>query len=237
MFTLVHEQDDFLLINKDAGVSFHQDGDFPGLPGLVREKTGVAALFPVHRLDKMTSGLLVFAKNKKTAHDLSGQFSTGNVEKYYLALSDKVPKKKQGLIQGDMLRARRGAWRLSRTRSNPAITRFVSFPLVEGLRLFILRPYTGKTHQLRVALKSIGAPALGDSLYHPENSQGVLQPDRGYLHSFFLAFHLAGTYYDFACTPAQGVYFSEGAFLQVLAKLQEPWTFFPEKTTGRKAGS
>ncbi len=228
MFTIIEDQKDFLLINKDPGVSFHQEGDFPGLPMLLREKLGLPLLFPVHRLDKMTSGLLVFAKNKQTAQNLSKEFALGKVEKYYLALSDRAPKKKQGLIQGDMVRSRRGTWKLARSMHNPAVTRFVSLPLGEGFRLFVLRPFTGKTHQLRVALKSVGAPAFGDNLYNPANAAGV-QPDRGYLHSFSLAFHLLGSYYHFISPPGQGKLFFDPSFVELLPKLQEPWTFFPKK--------
>lgn len=228
MFTIVQDHDDFLLINKAPGVSFHKEGETPGLPMLLREKLGFPQLFPVHRLDKMTSGLLLFAKNRETAQDLAKQFASSKVEKYYLALSDRVPKKKQGLIQGDMVRSRRGTWKLLRSMTNPAVTRFVSLPLWEGFRLFVLRPLTGKTHQLRVALKSVGAPAFGDTLYHPEYVEGP-QADRGYLHSFSLAFHLAGSYYHFVCPPEHGKLFSEPGFLEVLSKLQEPWTLFPKK--------
>ena len=149
MFSIVEDHQDFLLINKDPGISFHKDGDFPGLPMLLREKLGLAELFPVHRLDKMTSGLLVFAKNRETAQELGKEFASGKVEKYYLALSDLRPKKKQGLIKGDMVRSRRGTWKLSRSMHNPAITRFVSLPLGEGFRLFILRPFTETCVQSR----------------------------------------------------------------------------------------
>jgi len=61
-----------------------------------------------------------------------------------------------------MLKARRGAWKLARSKESPALTEFVSTSLGQGLRLFLLRPYTGKTHQLRVAMKSLGAPIIGD---------------------------------------------------------------------------
>lgn len=228
MYVIVKDHKDFLVINKGAGISFHKDSDFSGLPALLRKNLGISQLFPVHRLDKMTSGLLVFAKNKKTAQELGNEFAAGKVEKYYLAISDQKPKKKQGLIKGDMVRSRRGTWKLLRSFNNPAITRFVSKSLGDGFRLFIMRPFTGKTHQLRVALKSIGAPAFGDILYHTGNAEGM-EPDRGYLHSFSLAFHLSGFYYHFICPPEQGKLFSGPSFLEILPILQEPWTFFPKK--------
>ena len=228
MYSIVKEHTDFLLVNKDPGVSFHKEGDFPGLPSRLRADLGLAQLFPLHRLDKMTSGLLLFARNKRTAQELGAEFARGRVEKYYLALSDMRPKKKQGLVKGDMLRSRRGTWKLSRSLLNPASTRFVSLSLGDGFRLFLLRPLTGKTHQLRVALKSIGAPAFGDSRYHPGQAAGN-QPDRGYLHSFSLAFHLSGAYYHFISPPTQGLLFTAPGFVKMLPQLQEPWRLFAKQ--------
>ena len=146
-------------------------------------------LYLVHRLDKMTSGLLLLARHAQAASILSQQFQQRTVEKYYLALSDQKPRKKQGLIKGDMERSRRGSWKLTTGLRNPAITRFFSCAPMPGLRLFLLRPLTGKTHQLRVALKSVGAAIIGDTRYH-----GVSEPsaDRGYLHAWGLAFDWQG---------------------------------------------
>ena len=61
-----------------------------------------------------------------------------------------------------MQKARNGAWKLCQSKENPAITRFESVSCEPNLRLFILKPQTGKTHQLRVAMKSLGSPILGD---------------------------------------------------------------------------
>lgn len=222
MYFLVENHKDFLLIGKHPGVSFHSAGEKGGLVSCLRSEPGVNNLYTVHRLDTMTSGLLLFAKNKKAARELSQQFRDRQVEKYYLAVSDCKPKKKQGLIRGDMERARRGAWKLARTVSNPAITRFFSSSLGDGMRLFILRPYTGKTHQLRVALKSIGAPVLGDPVYHKKEKENK-GPDRGYLHSYALRFHLQGKAHSFVYRPDVGMYFNNELFLSALKKFQHPW--------------
>jgi tRNA pseudouridine32 synthase/23S rRNA pseudouridine746 synthase len=109
-------------------------------------------------------------------------FENRNVEKYYFAISDRKPKKKQGLIKGDMQKARRGDLKLLKTLENPAITQYFSASIAPGLRLFICKPYTGKTHQIRVALKSQGAPILGDSRY------GGTTASRMHLYSYALCF-------------------------------------------------
>ncbi len=222
MYTIVEDNRDFLLINKDPGVSFHRDGGTTGLTGALKSEQGIPVLYTVHRLDKMTSGLLLFAKNKRTALDLSRQFRERHVEKYYLALSDRRPKKKQGLIKGDMVRSRRGAWRLSRTLDNPAITRFFSYSSGDGLRLFILKPYTGKTHQIRVAMKSLGAPILGDLLYHKKETPAE-EHARGYLHSYAIRFKLKDISYEFIRRPDAGRYFMSALFYSALTKCEKPW--------------
>jgi tRNA pseudouridine32 synthase/23S rRNA pseudouridine746 synthase len=222
MYSIIEAHNDFLLICKHPGVSFHSAGEEGGLTSCLRSEPGINNLYTVHRLDTMTSGLLLFAKNKKAARELSQQFRDRQVEKYYLAVSDCRPKKKQGLITGDMEKARRGAWKLARTVNNPAITRFFSCSLGGGMRLFMLKPYTGKTHQLRVALKSIGAPVLGDPVYHKKEKEGNA-PDRGYLHSYALRFHLQGKSYSFVHRPDIGMHFKSESFLNALKKYQHPW--------------
>jgi tRNA pseudouridine32 synthase/23S rRNA pseudouridine746 synthase len=193
-----------------------------GLTEILKEDLGLRELYSVHRLDTMTSGLLLFAKSRNSAKELSRQFQNRLVEKYYLAVSDRSPKKKQGLIIGDMEKARRGAWKLTRKRNNPAITQFFSYPLGRDLRLYALKPQTGKTHQLRVALKSIGAPVLGDPVYHKKES-GEEKPDRGYLHSYALRFNFKGEAYLFVREPDIGKYFTNEAFMQTIKKCERPW--------------
>lgn len=176
---------DYLVINKAAGIGMHQEGDQPGLVRQLSETLG-EPLYPVHRLDKITTGVLLLARNPDANRELSRQFAERSTRKWYLALSDQKPNKKQGLIKGDMEKARGGSWKLCRTQHNPAITRFHSSLLAEGLRGFLLQPQTGKTHQLRVALKSQGCPILGDSRY------GGSEADRGYLHAWQLSFSYQG---------------------------------------------
>ncbi|ART79124.1 TIGR01621 family pseudouridine synthase [Oceanisphaera avium] len=172
---------DFLVINKPAGIGMHQEAEQPGLVRLLSEQLG-STLYPVHRLDKVTTGVLVLARHLSANRELSKQFAQRQVSKAYLALSAAKPNKKQGLIKGDMEKSRGGSWKLARTMTNPAITRFYSCHLAEQLRGFLLQPQTGKTHQLRVALKSQASPIVGDVRYGSESS------DRVYLHAWQLKF-------------------------------------------------
>ena len=236
---VIYEDDDLLAVDKPCGLSFHSDdlkgveagtsdAPAPGLLATVRaaQRSGSlagsdyrGALHSVHRLDKVTSGITLFAKNRATASYLGEQFRARRVHKYYVALSARKPSKKMGTVAGEMTRARRGAWRLVRSRDTRdggvrsasaarcsiarsggttmgppeplcATTKFVSRGLrkpgagaetARALRLLVMRPLTGRTHQLRVACKSLGAPILGDAAYAGKDD--ARKEDRAYLHA------------------------------------------------------
>ncbi|NVK42870.1 MAG: TIGR01621 family pseudouridine synthase [Oceanospirillaceae bacterium] len=219
MYRLIDEQPEFLVIDKAPGISVHRDQSDAGLAMLLEEARG-ESLHMVHRLDRMTSGLMLFARNPKAAAQLGELFRSRQVDKFYLALSDRKPTRKQGLVRGDMTRGRRGGWRLAKTLVNPAITQFFSTSVREGERLFLLRPLTGRTHQLRVALKSLGAPIIGDQVYH-ERTERV--EERGYLHAWMLGFELNGRRYRYRGDPQDGERFLTGEFRTALEPWQDPW--------------
>ena len=197
---IVYQTDDFIIIYKPCGLSVHKDQSEIGLTTLLAEQLGVPQVWLVHRLDKVTSGLLILALNAESAAEFFRLFSEHHIKKTYLALSNQKPKKKQGLIVGDMQKARNGAWKLCQSKENPAITRFKSVSCEPNLRLFILKPQTGKTHQLRVAMKSLGSPILGDALYG-KNTEKI---DRTYLHAARLQFEFKGQAFDVFTPPKEG---------------------------------
>jgi tRNA pseudouridine32 synthase/23S rRNA pseudouridine746 synthase len=217
-------QDEHLLaVHKPAGVPFHGTPGEEGLVGLVRRRTGLETLYAVHRLDRITSGVLLLARTREAARELGRAFRERRVSKWYLAVSDRKPQKKQGTVSGDMARSRRGAWKLLRTRTDPAVTRFTSVSLAPGLRLFCLKPETGRTHQVRVALKALGSPVLGDPLYWSPRP-GSPEPDRAYLHAYGIAFDLFGTPCRIFSPPAEGRLFTCAAFLNALSGIRCPYS-------------
>ncbi len=221
MYRLVFKHADFLVINKSPGISVHRDEAMQGLLARISEEQQLSGLKLVHRLDRMTSGLLLLACHGECAAELAAQFRERTIEKYYLALSDRKPVRKQGLIRGDMERSRRGSWKLSKTQDNSAVTQFFSVSVGEKRRLFLLKPATGKTHQLRVAMKSLAAPILGDQRYAEQTS--AQQWDRGYLHAYALRFELAGQPWSFVLPPDQGAEFLTGSSMKRIAAWQTPW--------------
>ena len=217
MLPILFENSHLVVIDKPQPMDFHDDQGVPGVHSRLKQQLGLTQLYPVHRLDKITSGLLLFAKTETACQALNLAFESHEVEKYYLAISKDKPKKKQGKICGDMERARRGAWKLLKSQHNPAVTQFFSYSLTPGVRLFLLKPRTGRTHQLRVAMKSLGAPILGDSLYAGQPS------DRVYLHAYAMRFSLFGEEYTFVQAPVQGEVFNTAQMEAFTTDMTTPW--------------
>ena len=221
MYDIVENNSEFVVIYKKPNTSFHSESGEPGLFETLKQTEGFRELFPVHRLDKITSGLLVMAKTAEINRLLNDAFRNRQVEKYYLAISAKKPNKKQRLIKGDMTPSRRGAWKLLASQENPAATQFFSKSITAGRRLFIIKPHTGKTHQIRVALKSIGAPILGDRLYGDAIASEAC--DRSYLHAYSLGFWLGEKHYRYTQLPREGEFFCDTFFAESIQEWREPW--------------
>jgi tRNA pseudouridine32 synthase/23S rRNA pseudouridine746 synthase len=214
--TVVHETSGLLFVNKAPGLAFHAraEHDDPGLLTLLRELRPGERLHSVHRLDRVTSGLLMVAKSADAARDVGALLRGRDVHKYYVALSARKPSKKMGRVMGDMERSRRGSWKLLRSMERPAVTSFVSRSVGdEGdrpLRGFLLKPQTGRTHQLRVALKALSSPILGDPLYAAADAAAL--EERTFLHAAALrlpAGHAAlsddtATPIEVTCAPEEG---------------------------------
>lgn len=227
MLSLVYEHTDFLVVNKPVGMTMHnpENGIISSAQTLFKQDK----LWLVHRLDDATSGCLLLAKNKAAASTLSQFFERREIQKYYLALSDKKPKKKQGKIIGDMQKARDGNWKLTPGRIKPAVSQFFSFSLStlqlsstenelpKGLRLFMVKPLTGKTHQIRVALKSIGSAILGDQRYSHSDA------DRLYLHSYALSFIYQSEHIHVSALPNEGELFQSEIMHECFEHYGQPW--------------
>lgn len=218
---------DFIVIDKPVGVPMHDSER--GVVTLAQQHFNIDKLYLVHRLDTVTSGCLILAKHAQAAADLSALFAQHRIQKYYLAVTDKKPKKKQGTIAGDMINRRRGQHALLKTKENPAVTQFFSEALTPPLRVCVVKPLTGKTHQIRVALKSVGSPILGDEHY------GGTPNDRTYLHAFQLCFTYQNEQIQVSCPPREGEVFQTEAWQTWLAKQgevsQRAWPSYTHPTT------
>ena len=216
MIDIVLDHADFVVAHKPAGMAVHaHEGDT--LLAAVRRHFDNDDIHPVHRLDLGTSGLVILAKTAAANKAFCQMFAEGQVQKMYLALSDGPAKKKQGWVKGDMAKARGGSYKLLRSMLNPAVTYGMSFGEAGQPRLWWLRPKTGKTHQLRVALKALGASIMGDARY------GGSQANRLYLHAWGLRFSYAGECYDIHTWPNTGEYFEDSIKNKRIGPHQNPW--------------
>jgi len=130
-----------------------------------------------HRLDRDTSGCLALGRHPKALRKLGKLFSEGKVEKTYWAVSKGVPEKLSGTIDAPLKKETRGSgWRVVIAQANNAsgqhaVTTYRVLAQQDGLCFIEAKPKTGRTHQIRVHLASIGAPIIGDPQY------GELSPD------------------------------------------------------------
>jgi 23S rRNA pseudouridine1911/1915/1917 synthase len=201
---IVFEDPDLVVIEKPAGMVVHPAAghssgtlvnallhhvtDLSGIGGEVRP--GI-----VHRLDRGTSGLMVVAKNDRSHQELSRQFSDREVEKEYIALVwglVQAGRRIDAPIGRDAAHREKMSTRARRARS--AVTRVTWARHLKGVSLLKVAIATGRTHQIRVHLSTIGHPIVGDSLYGgvhrrvPADLRAVMRLERPFLHAARLSF-------------------------------------------------
>ncbi len=163
---IIFENDDFIALNKPSGLLSIPDreGKEISLKRLLKEKYG--DIYTVHRLDKDTSGLIVFAKNETTHKHLSQQFEERQTRKIYLGLVIGSPAEKKGSIDAPIGEhpAKNGTMIINR-KGKESLTDYEvleDFGIYSWLQFQI---HTGRTHQIRVHAKEMGHPVVCDILY------------------------------------------------------------------------
>ena len=203
--SVLYEDNDLVAIDKPAGMVVHAGagvhtgtlvnallGRFDALSGVAGElRPGI-----VHRLDRFTSGVLLVAKNDQAHRNLAAQFANRQVEKVYFALVHGSVKADRGRIDRpiarDPVRRARMTARLAEGRA--AWSEYHVLRRFRGFTLLEVKIGTGRTHQIRVHLSSIGHPVAGDSMYGaPAAVEGMPPLDRYFLHSYRIRFGLPST--------------------------------------------
>ena len=200
---IIYEDKDVIVIDKLAGVLVHplyekQDdtivnsllfyypkikdvGEDPLRPGIV------------HRLDKDTSGLLIIAKDNPAFDFLKEQFIKRTIEKRYWALVIDKVKDKTGIITKSISIHKKGYKKRSAlldSKSKKAVTRYKIIKKFKKYTLLEIKTETGRTHQIRVHLASIGHPIVGDKDYKFKRRPCPKDLKRQFLHAYYLKFQL-----------------------------------------------
>ena len=193
---IIYEDEDIAIINKQAGLVVHPaHGHFSGtlvnaIMFHIEDLSGInGELRPgiVHRLDKDTSGLLIIAKNDKAHIELTKMFQNKEVNKTYIAILKGKLNKKRGKIVTHIGRDRNDRKKMTvingNTSGKSAITNYKVLSQNELYTLVEVNIETGRTHQIRVHMKYLGYPILGDSTYGRVDSE-----KRQMLHAYKLEF-------------------------------------------------
>ncbi|MBX4189831.1 RluA family pseudouridine synthase [Candidatus Parcubacteria bacterium] len=208
--SIVYEDDNLLVINKPAGIITHPknttdiqpsvtdwvQAHYPNLKEIGESFVASGSPMPrygiVHRLDKDTSGLLIITKNDKAFLFMKKQFQEHTLQKSYKALVYGRPKESPGIIDAPL--GRIGMKRTTQLEGKKlidgkeSVTEYETIKTFDKYTLLDVHPKTGRTHQIRVHLKHIGCPIVGDLVYAPKGWQKPDQLNRLFLHAYKLTF-------------------------------------------------
>ena len=192
--SLIDDNDEFVVINKKAGVS---------VQGGTKSKNNLIDIFSnsalfkdtkpysVHRLDKETSGVMLFAKNYNSAKLLTSLFRLRKIHKTYLAICHGIFKNKKGEIRGNLVK-----YEKEKKITELAITNYNVISSNNFFSFLELKPITGRKHQLRKQLSFMGNPIVGDDKYNIVKSKNKSEK-KLMLHSYKIKFFINNEKYNF----------------------------------------
>jgi RluA family pseudouridine synthase len=185
---IIYEDEHLLVVDKPAGLPVLPDGwakDAPYLVKMLEEE--YSKIWIVHRLDKITSGVMVFARDAETHRTLNIQFEERQAEKVYHAIVEGIPPWNEKTAKHSLRvnvghKHRTG---VSDKYGKPSETRFKVIKRYQEVALIEARPVTGRTHQIRVHAYALGHPLLADILYGASETHLIARPA---LHAHSLTF-------------------------------------------------
>ncbi|MBL7697846.1 MAG: RluA family pseudouridine synthase [Chitinophagaceae bacterium] len=166
LFSIIFENEDFVAVDKSSGLLSipDRDGDEVSLKRILKDKYG--EIYTVHRLDKDTSGIIVFAKNEATHRFLSRSFEERSVEKYYEGLVKGTLHEKEKTIDAPIAQNTvKKTQMIIHKRGKESVTDYKVLEEFGKFTLLEFRIHTGRTHQIRVHMQYVGHPIVCDGLY------------------------------------------------------------------------
>ena len=167
LFDIVYEDDFIVAINKSSGALSIPDRSGRRGLSILEHLELRSPTFTVHRLDRETSGIMLFAKNKDIHKELNIQFQEREVEKCYLALAVGAPWDDEFEVDAAIIPGKSHTIKslIHAVRGKPSLTKFEVVQKYRGYTLLHAWPFTGRTHQIRVHLEHMQIPIIGDDMY------------------------------------------------------------------------
>lgn len=178
---IVHEDASLIVLDKPAPflvIPDRYDTTIPNIYRILERELG--EIYVVHRIDKETSGLVVFAKSADIHGQLSRQFEERTVEKTYEAIVRGRPARPEAVVNLPIREKVRGVMSVDPKKGKPSMTRYRVLRGFNGFAHLEVRPETGRTHQIRVHLKAAGLPILCDPVYGDGNGFHLSEIKAGY---------------------------------------------------------
>ena len=183
--SIVFENNDFIVLNKWSQIATQGGSKIKiSIDHIIKSINEQYRL--VHRLDKETSGLLLIAKNLKSAKKLSFLFKQKEITKFYIALCEGVPKNNNSQVKLEIIN--------KKLKTDDTLTNYKVLNKNRSISLILFNPKTGKTHQLRIVSKNLGCPIVGDNKY---NVYSKYRKENLMLHAFALRFTINKKKFEF----------------------------------------